>query len=54
MRKRKSPLIKLTKETKEARRERVSSGIKFRATVFKSKKRKLLEKSIKQNENLQN
>ena len=41
MKKKKSDLIKLTKETPEARKKRVSSGVKFRAAVFEDKKRKL-------------
>ena len=47
MKKKKSDLIDIIKETPEARKKRVSSGAKFRATVFESKKRKLQEKSIK-------
>jgi len=41
MKNKKSPLIKLTKETPEARKKRVSSGVKFRAAIFKDKRRKL-------------
>ena len=44
MKKKKSPLLKLTKETPEARKKRVSSGVKFRAAVMKNKKRKLQNK----------
>ena len=44
MKKKKSNLIKLTKETPNARKKRVSSGVKFRAAVFENKKRKLQEK----------
>lgn len=49
MRKKKSPLIKLTKETPEARKKRVSSGVRFRAAVFENKKRKLRQKDKKIN-----
>ena len=45
MKKKKSDLIKLTKETQEARKKRASSGMKFRAAVFENKKRKLQEKT---------
>jgi hypothetical protein len=44
MKKKKSPLLKLTKETQKTRKERVSSGVKFRATMFEDKKQKLLNK----------
>lgn len=43
MKKKKSTLIKLTKESPEARKKRVSSGVKFRAVVIENKKRKLQE-----------
>ena len=46
MKNKKSPLIKLTKETPEARKKRVSSGVKFRAAVFEDKRRKLRDKPI--------
>jgi len=49
MKKKKSSLIKLTKETQEERKKRVSSGVKFRAAVFGNKKRKLLNQ-IKEEE----
>lgn len=45
MKKSKSPLLKLTKESPETRKKRVSSGIKFRAAVIDNKKRKLQEKT---------
>jgi len=45
MKKHKSSLLRLTKETPEIRRQRVSSGYKFRAVVFESKKKRLLEKA---------
>ena len=45
MKKKKSPLIKLTKETPEARKQRLSSGPKYRAVVFENKKRKLQDKT---------
>jgi len=41
MRKKKSKLISLGKESPEARKKRTSSGVKFRAVVFENKKRKL-------------
>jgi hypothetical protein len=44
MKKKKSSLINLTKETPETRKKRVSSGISFRAAVFDNKKKKLREK----------
>ena len=40
MKKKKSPLLKLTKETPEARKKRASCGVKFRATVIENKRRK--------------
>jgi len=45
MKKTKSPLLAITKETPKARKKRVSSGLKFRATVFEDKRRKLLDKA---------
>jgi len=44
MKKKKSKLIKLTKESPEARKKRVSSGVKFRASVFEDKRRKQQDK----------
>ena len=44
MKKKKSPLLRLTKETPEDRKKRVSSGIHFRAAVFENKKRRLQER----------
>jgi len=41
MKKKKSKLITLGKETPETRKKRASSGVKFRAVVFENKKRKL-------------
>lgn len=38
---------KLTRETQEERKARVSSGIRLRAVVFESQKRKRLEKARK-------
>ena len=52
MKKKKSPLLKITKETPEARKKRVSSGIKFRAAVFENKKKQLQEKIIDYEENV--
>ena len=52
MKKKKSPLLKITKETPEARKQRVSSGVKFRAAVFENKKRKLQnDKKLKDSDN---
>ena len=44
MKKKKSPLLKFAKETPEARKKRVSSGVKLRAVVFENKKKRLQEK----------
>lgn len=44
--KNKSSLLILTRETPEARKERVTSGVAFRATVFADKKRKSLDKIL--------
>lgn len=44
MKKKKPSLIDLTKETPELRKKRVSTGGKFRAVVFKDRRRKLKEK----------
>jgi len=44
MKKKKPAIPKYTKETPEARKKRVSSGVKFRATVFEDKRRKLRDK----------
>jgi len=46
MKKKKSKLLKITKETPEARKKRVSSGIKFRTIVFKDKKKQQRDKKI--------
>ena len=45
MKKKKSKLIELTKETPEARKLRVSSGGKVRAVVFEDRRRKLRDKA---------
>ena len=50
MKKKKSEFIKLTKETPEARKKRVSSGVFFRAAVFADKKKKLQDKWTDDNE----
>jgi len=51
MKKKKSPLVNLTKETPDARKKRASSGVKFRAAVFENKKKRLLqEKSMEEDE----
>ena len=52
MKKKKSNLLKITKETPEAHKKRVSSGVKFRAAVFDNKKKRLKEKLINYEENL--
>jgi len=44
MKKKKPTIPKYTKETPEARKKRVASGVKFRATVFEDKRRKLRDK----------
>ena len=46
MKKKKPTSIKYTKETPEARKKRASSGVKFRATVFEDKRRKLRDKRM--------
>ena len=46
MKKKKSPLLKLIKESPETRKKRVSSGVKFRASVIEDKRRKLRDKSV--------
>jgi len=50
MKKKKSRLLKLTKETPEAREKRVASGVKFRASVFRDKRRKLRDRAVKKEE----
>jgi len=45
MKKKKPPILEYTKESPAARKKRVSSGVKFRAVIIESKKRKLLDKS---------
>ena len=44
MKKKKSSLLKITKESPEARKNRASSGAKFRAATFVDKRRKLQDK----------
>jgi len=44
MKKNKARIIKLTKETPEARKKRASSGVKYRGTIFEDKRRKLRDK----------
>jgi len=44
MKKKKPSVPKYTKETPEARKKRVSSGVKFRPAVFEDKRRKLRDK----------
>ena len=43
----KAPKIKLSKETQEERKKRVTSGINFRSSVFDDKRRKKQEKQLK-------
>ena len=45
MKKKKLPILKFTKETPEARKHRISSGVKFRAVIFENKKRRIKNKS---------
>ena len=44
MKKKKSNLLRITKESPVARKRRVASGVKFRAVVFKDKRQKLWDK----------
>ena len=46
MKKKISQKIKYTKETPEARKKRVTNGVKFRAAVFEDKRRKLQKKAV--------
>ena len=41
-----------TKETPEARKKRVSSGVRFRAVIFEDKRRKLRDKAADKEDNL--
>jgi hypothetical protein len=47
MKKRKSSLLKLTKETSDQHKKRASSGVCFRATVFEDRKGRLRDKAFK-------
>ena len=47
MKKKKSIKLKLSKETKEDRKKRVSGGINFRAAVFDDKRRRKQERQLK-------
>ncbi len=40
MKKKKSNLLKLTKESQADRKKRVSSGVKYRSAVFENKKKR--------------
>ena len=40
------------KETPEARKKRVSSGVRFRAAIFEDKRHKLKDKAIEKEDNL--
>ena len=44
MKKKKSNLLKITKESPTARKKRVASGVKFRVAVFEDKRQKLRDK----------
>ena len=44
MKKKKSELLKIPKESPAARKRRVASGVKFRAAVFEDKRQKLRDK----------
>jgi len=46
MNKKKSPKLKYIKETPEARKKRISSGVKFRSVIFEDKRRKLRTKAV--------
>ena len=46
MKKKRDDLTKLTKETPDARRKRVASGVRFRAAVFENKRKKLRDKLV--------
>lgn len=48
--KKKNTIVRLTKETPEARKTRVSSGVKYRAAAFADKKRRLLEKYTREDD----
>jgi len=47
VKKKKVGKLKLSKETKEERKKRVSSGIHFRTAVFDDKRRKKQERQLK-------
>ena len=44
MKKKKAAVLGLIKETPAARKERVSSGVRYRAAVFKNKKKEAQNK----------
>ena len=44
MKKKKSKQFKIAKESPVARKKRVASGVKFRASVFEDKRKKLRDK----------
>ena len=50
MNKNRPKILRLTKETPEARKKRVSSGVKCRASVFIDKRKRLLDKYYNQKE----
>jgi len=52
MKKKKPTILKYTKETPEARKKRVASGVKFRAAVFEDKRRKLRDKAKNEDEKI--
>ena len=50
MKDKKSQKLKYVKETPEARKNRVSSGVKFRPVVFEDKRHKLRDKAARNEE----
>jgi hypothetical protein len=48
VKRKKSPKLKVSKETREERKSRVSSGIKYRSSVFDDKRRKKQEQQMKE------
>jgi len=52
MKKKKTAIPKYAKESPEARKKRVASGVKFRAAVFEDKRRKLRDKAKKTEESV--
>lgn len=52
MKKKKTPVPNIIKETPEVRKKRVSSGVKYRGAVFENKKKRQQDKLIDYEENL--